>query len=238
MDIKKLSFISMSLSLSTMVFAGTMGSVESNHWMPKESFYAGVGFGGSFNSDTETVTSLGNHNSTFNAANPGQVVGNVYIGYGQTWMEKYFLGIEANTYFPGHTDNILTHGVSSAADASSQYLAQFTFKDYLGLDLLPGMRFDNNVLVYARTGLSFRDIEISQNATITPSSEGFYSSGHSVGGRFGVGAAYDLTRNIGVAVDYFYTYFPTWSAYWSTYNLQQQMTSHQNYIGISLVYTS
>ncbi|NBX84153.1 MAG: hypothetical protein EBQ95_00925 [Gammaproteobacteria bacterium] len=237
MRLKKLSLIWFSLSLTTIACAGTMGGIDTNNWTPKESFYAGVGFGGSFNSDTVTVTSYDTKNSTFNSANPGQVVGNVYIGYGHTWVEKYFLGIEANTYFPGHTDNINTSGVS-AGNTLNTYTTQFTFKDYMGLDLLPGMRFENHMLVYARTGLSFRDIEISQNATITPSSEGFYSAGHSVGGRFGVGAAYDLTRNIGVAVDYFYTYFPTWSAYWSTYNLQQQMTSHQNYIGISLVYTS
>ena len=234
---KKLLLSAISLSLASFTYAGTMGPIVVSELKPKENFYAGVGFGGTFNHDTEQVTSLANQNTTQTTASPGQVVGNVYIGYGHTWLEKFYLGIEANTYFPGHTDNIQTMALSGY-DKGQLYTNQFTFKDYLGLDLLPGIRFHPNSLLYARTGLSFRDIEVSQIETTTPSSYGYYNSGSSVGGRFGAGIAHGFTENIGVAVDYFYTYFPRWGSYWSTYYLQQDMKSHQNYVGISLIYTS
>lgn len=235
--IKKIMYTSLGLTLSTLSYAGTMGQVVLSDFKPKENFYAGVGFGGNFNRDTEKVTALTTQISTQQSNSSSSVVGNLLMGYGHTWLQQYFLGIEANTYFPGHSVNITTQGVSSVGQGYS-YVAEYTFKDYLGLDLLPGIRFRPNSLIYARTGLSFRDIEVSQIETETPPSFGYYHSGHSVGGRFGAGVAHGVTEHIGVAIDYFYTYYPTWGAYWSTYNLQQEMASHQNYLGISLTYTS
>ena len=232
---KKITTLTICFTVSNLLYAGSMGSMAVCDIEPKENFYAGVGIGGTFNSDTLKAISA---YSTSVTNSPTQTVGNVYIGYGHTFMEKLFLGIEANTYFPGHTDNFNTQGVSSAADSRSYYTEQYTFKDYLGLDLLPGLRFNPNTLIYARTGLSFRDINISQNSTDTPSSNSYYNAGHSMGGRFGAGVAYGLSKNIGVAVDYFYTYYPTFGSYWNTYNLQFNMTSNQNYVGASLIYTA
>jgi len=235
---KKIAIVALCFTLSNVSYAGTMGSMAVCDNKPKENFYAGVGIGGTFNSDTSKVTSVPNNNATSVTNSPSQTVGNVYIGYGHTFMDKLFLGIEANTYFPGHTDNFTNPGVSNAAVSKNYYSEQYTFKDYLGLDLLPGLRFNPNTLIYARTGLSFRDINISQNSTATPSSDSFYNAGHSMGGRFGAGVAYGLSKNIGIAVDYFYTYYPTFGSYWSIYNLQFNMTSNQNYVGASLIYTA
>ena len=234
---KKITTFAICFTLSNLLYAGSMGSMVVCDIDPKENFYAGVGIGGSFNKDTLKGISV---YSTSVTKSPTQTVGNVYIGYGHTFMEKLFLGIEANTYFPGHTDNFITPGVSSAAVTNNYYTSQYNFKDYLGLDLLPGLRFNPNTLIYARTGLSFRDINISQNSTITagPLSDSFYNAGHSMGGRFGAGVAYGLNKNIGVAVDYFYTYYPTFGSYWNIYNLQYNMTSNQNYVGASLIYTA
>jgi hypothetical protein len=234
---RKAFYASLSLAISSLSFAGTMGPVVLSDFKPKESFYAGIGFGGRFSHNTESVTALSNQNYTQTTVSTNQAVGNVYIGYGHTWMEKYFLGIEANTYFPGYSADITTAGVSNVG-SNNFYTNRFTYNDYLGLDLLPGWRFHPNSLIYARTGLSFRNIEVNQNSTFTPESEGYYNSGHSVGGRFGAGIAHGFNENIGVAVDYFYTYYPRWGSYWSTYNLQQDMKSYQNYVGISLIYTS
>ncbi len=234
---KKIVTTSLCFALSYYTYAGTMGPVILSDFKPKENLYVGLGFGGNFNNDNEQVSSLTNQNQTSSSSNNSQVVGNLYIGYGHTWNNVYFLGVEANTYFPGHTDNITTAGISNVGSGNF-YTNQYTFKDYLGLDLLPGFRFHPNSLIYARTGLAFRDIQVSQYATLNPASEGFYNAGHSVGGRFGAGIAHGLNENIGMAIDYFYTYYPTWGSYWSTYNLQYNMKSHQNYIGISLIYTS
>lgn len=234
---KKIGMCVLGLTVSSLSFAGTMGPVEMNSYHAKESFYAGVGFGGSFHSDVQEDIYSPTQNSQMVSVNSGQVVGNLFMGYGHTWMDKYFLGIEANNYFPGHGVNYSMPGVSPGG-MGNVYNDEFLFKDYLGLDLLPGFRFEPNTLVYGRAGLSFREIGLNQNATLNPSSNGFYADGHSIGGRFGVGVVYGLSREIGVAVDYFYTYFPTWGAYWSDYSIQREMTSHQNYIGISLVYTS
>jgi hypothetical protein len=219
------------------VSAGMMGPIIISDFKVKESFYAGLGIGGNFNNDNEQVSSLTNQNQTSSSANFGQLVGNLYIGYGHTWNNKYFLGVEANTYFPGHTLNITTAGVSNEG-VGNFYTNQYTFKDYLGLDLLPGLRFHPNSLIYGRTGLAFRDIQVSQYTTINPASQDFFNAGHSIGGRFGAGIAHGFNENIGITIEYFYTYYPTWGSYWSTYSLQYNMKSHQNYIGISLVFTS
>lgn len=233
---KKIATLTVCITLSNLLYAGSMGSMAVCDIEPKENFYAGVGIGGTFNSDTLKAISA---YSTSVTNSPTQTVGNVYIGYGHTFMEKLFLGIEANTYFPGHTDNFNTQGVSSLAVSNYYFPQQYTFKDYLGLDLLPGLRFNPNTLIYARTGLSFRDINVVQNPTGNISGpDSFYNAGHSMGGRFGAGVAYGLNKNIGVAVDYFYTYYPTFGSYWNSYNLQYNMTSNQNYVGASLIYTA
>jgi|LauGreDrversion4_2_1035121.scaffolds.fasta_scaffold63345_3 hypothetical protein len=237
--IKKIVYSSLNLLACSLSFAGAMGSLVATDYQPKEDLYAGVGFGGRFSRNTETVTALESKNSTQTTVNANQVVGNVYIGFGHTWFDNYFLGIEANTYFPGYSTDIKTRGVSqSNINTNNFYTNRFTYSDYLGLDLLPGWRFNPRSLIYLRTGLSFRAIEVSQNATITPNSLAYYNSGYTVGGRFGAGVAHGITKNIGVAVDYFYTYYPRWGSYWSTYNLQQDIKSYQNYVGISLIYTS
>ena len=199
--IKKIIPSTLALVISSLSYAGTMGPVVIADFKPKESFYAGVGFGGSFKSDTEKDIYVINNNATQKTSSTSLAVGSVYIGYGHTWLDKYYLGIEANTYFPGHTATITTPGVTDV-------------------------------------GLSFIDIEINQQATDTANPLSLYQSGHNLGGRFGAGIAHGFTENIGVAVDYFYTYYPTWGSYFQAFNLQKQMITHQNYVGISLIYTS
>ncbi len=51
--IKKIIPSTLALAISSLSYAGSMGPVVIADFKPKESFYAGVGFGGNFNSDTE-----------------------------------------------------------------------------------------------------------------------------------------------------------------------------------------
>ncbi|MCL9685118.1 outer membrane protein [Legionella maioricensis] len=213
-------------------FSGAMGQLmEANN--PKENLYAGVGVGGSFNDDqleTQNVV----FGSTVNAAsNNNQWVGNVFLGYGHTFMNSLFLGIEANTYFPHRTENFYSPGVTIVGPI---YQDQLAINDYLGLDLLPGYRVNSDLLIYGRAGLSFRDVSINQPEN-TPNSPSFFNSDNSVGGRFGAGITYALNRHIAASVDYYYSYFPTFSSNWPLFNLQYNFKSHSNYAGFSLLYT-
>lgn len=224
---KKIYGLLLASLIGTESYSGTMGCEINKVSTAKENLYVGVGVGGRFSTDKISVSS-----STYNeqlgldvltTGSPtifdyiiteanSQVVGNIYLGLGHTWMNKYYLGIEADTYFPNY----------------SYYNSRTFFKDYLGLDLLPGMRLQPNSLIYLRGGVAVREITSPDFQTRVP-------NGHVVGGRFGLGFAYDLTQHFSVAVDNIYTMYPKYKYYNGDFN---KINSNQNYFGISLIYSS
>jgi outer membrane immunogenic protein len=116
------------------------------------------------------------------------------------------------------------------------YQDQLHITDYLGLDLLPGYRVNSDVLVYGRTGLSFRDVSINQPENVA-NSPSYFNSDNSIGGRFGAGITYALNTHLAVSVDYYYSYFPTFSSNWPLFDLKYNLKSDTNYLGLSLAYT-
>jgi outer membrane immunogenic protein len=216
----------------TISFSGTMGSlIEPNN--PKEHLYAGVGVGGTFNNDHLETKNVVFGNTVSARSNNNQWIGNLFIGYGHTFINSLFLGTEANTYFPHRTENFYSPGVTVIGPI---YQDQYAIINYLGLDLLPGYRINPDLLVYLRGGLSFRDASINQPEN-TPNSPSYFNSGNSVGGRFGAGITYAFNRHIAASVDYYYSYFPTFSSNWPLFDLQYNFKSNSNYVGFSLLYT-
>lgn len=218
--------------LSSTSFAGTMGPIMDRH-NPKENLYAGVGVGGAFNSERVNTDNVIFENQVTASDDNNHVVGNLFIGYGHTFANSLFLGIEANTYFPRHVVNFYSPGVTITGPI---YQDQYAINDYLGLDLLPGYRVNSDLLLYGRAGLSFRDVSINQPQNV-PDSPSYFNSTNTVGGRFGAGATYALSQHIAASVDYVYSYFPTFSSNWPLFNLQFNLKTHSNYAGVSLVYT-
>ena len=221
--LKKSIAISFAMSIASFAHSGAMGTeLSPSVSLVKENLYVGLGFGGRFAVDKLSENDSQNSFNSHQTTQVSGVVGNVYLGVGHTWMNRYFLGIEANTYFPSYTTKF---SLINYYQRTSSYA--FMFKDYIGVDALPGIRWNENALIYARLGLSSRDISLSIN-------------GHSTGGRFGLGLAHNLTQHLGVAIDYFFTYYPNFKYYQDPINgsIQDSLNAYQNYVGLSLVYSS
>ncbi len=169
-------------------FAGSMGDANLTNY-PKEGLYAGLGVGGSFNNDALDLTATSGQLNLKKSSD--QWVGTILAGYGYTFTNSLFLGVEASTTFPHRTQNIYTRGI---ALPQVTFLEQYSIKDYLGLDLLPGYRVNSNVLIYGRAGLAFRDIYFNQPEN-NALSEAYFNSTNQVGGRFGAGIAYALNTS-------------------------------------------
>lgn len=212
--------------ITTFCFAGSMGDEISHPVQPKQNIYFGLGFGGVFMNNNFSRERVRIPRADKYSRNIDQFVGNLYAGYGYTWSNQYFLGLEANTYFPNLAVDFITPDKIIPKNSSGILIDyQYTLNDYLGLDLLPGKRLTSNSLLYGRMGLSFRNV----NST-------FDKEYASLGGRFGVGAAYEIAKHFGVSLDYFYTYFPTMGYF--NGKTQINLKSYQNYIGFSLIYST
>ncbi len=214
-------------------FSGTMGpvAVESGN-NAKEGAYFGAGFGGSFYNDKVNVINPSTLVTRDRSFNISEAQANVFLGYGQTFDNLFYLGAEANSYFPHRNIKYIDRvGVT----APGLYDDIYTVSDYINLDLLPGYRISPSWLIYGRAGLSFSNITLNQpvSGTVFPHS----SSGSSVGGRFGAGITYELSKHVSTSVDYFYSYNPSYGIYWENYNTQYNLKSSANYVGVSLAYT-
>lgn len=202
---------------------------------PKEGVYLGAGIGASFNDYQLQSTDVINNNSNTLTSDDTSALGNVFLGYGHTFNNVWYLGGEANIYFPNQTVNF--NNRPSVNDPAFHFNDQFSVDDNITVDLLPGYRVTPTDLLYARVGMDFRDVTMNQQATINPGTESFSNSANQIGERFGVGLTHALSEHFAASVDYFYTYFPRFGSYWTDETIQFDMTSHSNYVGLSLAYT-
>lgn len=232
-QLNKLLLSSLALSISC-AYAGTMGPIAVEPTM-KEGLYVGAGIGGAMYNDKIKAYNPTTWVQQQNSFNTSSALASVFAGVGRTYLDKYYLGVEANSYFPSHRANWDDRpGVTSIGQFFSD---QFLVQNYVNLDLLPGYRINPEVLVYGRVGLSFSNIYLNQNPNSTLNISTFSNNTTSTGGRFGGGLAYQLTDHVGAGVDYYYSYNPTSSNYFTVENTMIQLTSHMNYVGFSLFYT-
>ena len=199
----------------------------------KEGLYVGVGVGGNMYHDTLTVCNTSTSNQISKSFNTTDTQASIFAGVGKTFRDTYYLGVEANSYFPNHY--ILWSKRPGVTVTDLTYETSFQIQDYVNLDLLPGYRISPESLIYRRAGISFSNITENQEAisTVPPSND----TNSRVGGRFGAGIAYEITQHFGIGLDYYYSYYPT-----STHNFYgrstgYQLDSYSNYVGISLFYT-
>lgn len=228
-DIKKLTTVIFSL-ICCSANAGTIGDIAELK-NPKENVYLGAGVGASLNNNqfTANATSLGNVvNSTMNDT---YALANVFLGYGQTFRNYLYLGGEANIY---SARKLVFKDRQGVVSTNNVFDEQYTVQDYLTMDMLPGYRPNSNTLIYARVGLAFRNMTFHHQAVVE---QPLADSTNSVGGRFGGGLTYAITKKFAASVDYFYTYAPTYGTFVPASAIQFTYKTYSNYIGGSFVVT-
>jgi outer membrane immunogenic protein len=226
-----LSLLAMSSSLA---FAGTMGPVVIEPTM-KEGFYAGAGIGGGMYNDKILGLNTSNFVQVEKSFNNNSALASVFAGVGKTYFDKYYLGAEANSYFPSH--RVIWQDRPGVSVTQYTYEDQFQVQNYVNLDLLPGYRIKPEWLVYGRVGISFSNIVLNQEPNTAADVSMYSSNMTSTGARYGAGLAYQITQHVGAGVDYYYAYNPTSKHFFNDKNTSIEITSHMNYVGFSLFYT-
>ncbi|HBB52451.1 MAG TPA: hypothetical protein DCZ80_00940 [Legionellales bacterium] len=232
----KLTTISLSLLAmsSSLAFAGTMGPVVMVPTM-KEGFYAGAGIGGAMYNDKISGLNPSNSAQVEKSFNNNSALASIFAGVGQTYFDKYYLGAEANSYFPSH--RVVWQDRPGVSVTQYTYEDQFQIQNYVNLDLLPGYRIRPEWLVYGRVGISFSNIVLNQEPNTAADVSMYSSNTTATGGRFGGGLAYQITEHVGAGIDYYYAYNPTSNHSFNDKNTVVSINSHLNYIGYSLFYT-
>ena len=237
MTFTKIMFTLPALMLSfSNAYCGSMGPADQAlSLLPKESLYFGAGIGGSFDGNQFKEKNVITGNTLRRNVNNNQLIGDLFVGYGYTMANTYYIGAEVGTNFPSRTATINSHrGVTIPLYLFSETLHT---TNYITLDLLPGYRIQPEWLVYGRIGASLSNLSFNQypyGATHTPL---FKNSDTQLAGRFGLGATYALTQHVSASLDYYYTSYQTTSVDWALYSENFTRTSYANFLGASITYT-
>jgi opacity protein-like surface antigen len=216
-------------------YAGTVGAIVEEIPCMKEGLYVGAGIGGAMYNDKVKAYNTVNLLSREKSFNTNSALASAFIGLGHTWFDRYFLGLEANTYFPHHKVEWPDRPAVTAT--TTTFRNGFLVQNYFNLDLLPGYRVNSNWLVYGRAGFAFSDLIANQDGSIIANVPSFSFTNTVIGGRFGAGINYQLSQHIGAGVDYLYSYNPLTNTSFNDFNAVVGFSSHYNYVGFSLFYT-
>ncbi|KTC84892.1 outer membrane protein [Legionella brunensis] len=218
-----------------MGFCGTIGPLTAEYFGPKEKLYIGAGVGASFDKHTLTTSNTITNFAVKNTTNSSNAVGEVFLGYGYTADNSFYLGGEIGTYFPRRSTTINERlGVSFT---NYTFTDNLYIQDYATLDILPGYRVNPNWLIYGRAGLTFSELSLRQPINSAAGTLAFEDSEHRVGGRFGVGLTYKVSQHFAASLDYFYSTYQKFSTNWPLYNINFNDKASSNFVGASIAYT-
>jgi opacity protein-like surface antigen len=116
--------------------------------------------------------------------------------YGYTFANQFYLGAEA--YF-----NYENSWQDYTNPTFSNWTTERKIGNNFGFDLLPGYHLDQNSLLYAKLGINYADLQITN---ITPSSSNPYSA-TLPGIDLGLGFRHALTQNLSLALEYDWMYY-------------------------------
>lgn len=214
------------LSLGSLVCTG--GNASS-----RDGLYLGAGVGGSYDQYALLTTNL---TSGFGIQSPtlhqSSILGDLFLGFGGTANTGFYFAGELGTYFPKRSATLTRPGI---------FPSNFTFRetlrvqDYATLDLLPGYRFNEGWLLYARGGLTYAQMGLYQFANAMTSS--FNTEQNRLGGRIGAGVNYAINNNFGLGLDYFFTQYQDMNAKTFALNTRFNQQLSSNFVGISALYT-
>ena len=137
-------------------FAETVGTNADETPRMKEGLYVGVGIGGTMYHDTITVSNTSTSNQISKSFNTTDAQASIFAGVGKTFRDKFYIGVEANSYFPNHY--ILWSKRPGVTVTNLTYETSFQIQNYVNLDLLPGYRIFPEWLIYGRAGISFSNV--------------------------------------------------------------------------------
>lgn len=132
--------------------------------------------------------------------NVGNFLGHGFVGYGKTYCNLGYLGVELGNYFPRVSKDINRPGFPFIDGSIQNHL---TLQNFFTVDFTPGYNFVNRVLVYARIGYSLSRATLTQETVANAIN--FSANQNLAGLRLGVSADVPLTRHIAFGVSYIYT---------------------------------
>lgn len=202
------------------------------HANTRDGFYAGAGLG-STTDELELKTTHFSPDYTFhNTIEHDNIVGNIFAGYGYTTPNSLFVGGELGTNFPKRS--LTAIGLPSGLGPYYTVTNTLYVQDYITIDILPGYVVNQNLLLYGRAGLSYGSLSLRQLPRYGLA--GVTKSNNALGGRFGLGANYDLNNQWGIALDYDYTLYQKIDMYTYPYATEYSTKTTSNFFGISVLY--
>lgn len=129
------------------------------------------------------------------------------VGYGMTFCNYYYWGVEAGGYLPDATIEMNSPDVSLTTPF---FQNQLKYRNYITADITPGYNFWRDILFLFRFGYSYARFDLNQKDAIGMS--GFCHSQNLAGFRTGVSLKYFLTCHLSFGIDYVYTRYQKFSA--------------------------
>ncbi|MFA6409588.1 MAG: hypothetical protein WCW01_05390 [Gammaproteobacteria bacterium] len=159
----------------------------------------------------------------------GHFLGNIALGYGYDLPRNFYIGSELTANIGKIIADITRVGVLYQDQI---FHNQTTIQDYVALDITPGFKINNNLLLYARMGMVDGKISITQDTI--PSVVGFQNSANKVGGRLGLGIDYTIA-NFGVGADYIYSFYSSFDTK-SPRNTEYNLIPRSHILGLHVRY--
>jgi opacity protein-like surface antigen len=156
-------------------------------------------------------------------------LGNIALGYGYDLPKNFYIGSELTANIGKIIADITRVGVLYQDQILHH---QTTIQDYVALDITPGFKINNNLLLYARMGMVDGKISITQDTI--PSVVGFQNSANKVGGRLGLGIDYTIA-NFGVGADYIYSFYSSFDTK-SPRNTEYNLIPRSHILGLHVRY--
>lgn len=128
--------------------------------------------------------------------------GRLFGGYLFHIVNKFCLGVEANGEF--NTANIESTPTISAQPVVgpiSIFNTKLNVKTSYGLSLLPTYQVSDDFSVFARAGIAYGTINSTVSDVLANGDDTF----HELGGQFGVGMEYALSKHLSIRGEYIYT---------------------------------
>lgn len=189
---------------------------------PFDGFYAGAGLGGSesnfdmkqtFNlnpavggSQIFNITGTNNSDATDNSW-----LGNINIGYGHVFNQKFFLGVEADANFQNLETDVNRSIQESQSVLSIQAKSRTKLHNALSLTLDPGFVFHQNTLFYGKIGPAWGDFStkssVAYSQTINPgttltANPSASDSGYESGLLLGLGMEHYVSKALSLKLEY------------------------------------
>ncbi len=201
-----------------------------------DGFYVGGSANFSYTDFDFKVRNKVNNFTVSETTHTSDFLGNLFAGYGYTFPNCMYLGLELGSfYLPKISDSIYRTGVILT---NLNIKDTFQMFNYLTVDVTPGVKFNNCLLVYGRVGSAFSQIEYSQDPT--QNTPGFSSNKNVTGLRLGVGADYAISTHWSTGVDYVWTgyrkYTPDFPNNAIFSNNDPSLKTTTNYLGLHLKY--